>query len=291
MSANGAIGSVATIWRFPVKSMGGEQLEKTDVSAGGLPGDRAFALIETETGRVASAKSVRRFPDLLQCRAAYVDEPQPGRDLPAVRITLPDGRSVRSDARDADRTLSAHFRRDVRLARAAPEDFTIDQYHPDIGTVAPQKLGSAYFRQIGAPSAVPEGSFFDLFPVSVLTTSTLARLTELQPESRFDLRRFRMNVIVATTETGFPENGWIARVLTLGDSVRLRVAKPDLRCVMTTLPQDDVPSDPAILRALVRHNPVRVEGGGTFPCAGVYTLVEVSGSVRSGDRVALSSAG
>src|SRR5262249_10985834 len=161
MEGHGAIRSVAAIWRFPVKSMGGEELEKTEVSAGGLAGDRAFALIDAETGKGASAKSARLFPGLLHCRAGFVEAPQPGRNLPEVCIALPDGRSVTSDSGDADSILSAHFRREVRLARAAPEDFTIDQYHPDIeslepagdrGTVVPQKLGSAFFREIGAPS-------------------------------------------------------------------------------------------------------------------------------------------
>ena len=73
----------------------------------------------------------------------------------------------------------------MTLQRAAPDDFTIDQFHPDIedldpeghrDTVTESKLGSAFFAEAGLPSAVPVGAFFDLFPVSVLTTSTLDRL-------------------------------------------------------------------------------------------------------------------
>jgi uncharacterized protein len=92
------IGSVVALWRFPVKSMGGEQVDAADLTAHGLVGDRAFALIDAVTGKVVSAKSVRLFPGVLDCRAAYVEPPQPGRDLPPVRITLPDGRSITSDA-------------------------------------------------------------------------------------------------------------------------------------------------------------------------------------------------
>jgi uncharacterized protein YcbX len=125
--------------------------------------------------------------------------------------------SVRSDAPDVDAILSGFLGRPVRLERAAPEDFTIDQHHPDIedldpeghrDTVTESKLGSAFFARAGLPSAVPVGAFFDLFPVSVLTTSTLDRLNELRPESQFDERRFRMNVIVSTQEPGFLENDW-----------------------------------------------------------------------------------
>jgi hypothetical protein len=132
---------------------------------------------------------------------------------------------------------------------------------------------------------VPVGAFFDVFPVSVLTTSTLAQLTALQPQSRFDVRRFRMNVIVHTGEEGFPENQWIGRAVAVGGALRLRVALPDPRCVMTSLPQGDLDHDPAILRALVRHNRLAVGSAGLFPCAGAYAVVEAPGGTRTGDPV------
>src|SRR5207249_8780192 len=185
------------LWRFPVKSMLGERLERADFTARGLVGDRAYALIDAETGKVVSAKSAKLFPDMFRCRAAFVEPPSPGDELPPVEITLPDKTKVTSDASDVDSVLSTFFRRGVTLARAAPENFTIDQYHPDIedvdpagyrDTVVEQPLGSAFFADAGLDSPVPVGAFFDLFPVSVLTTSTLERLAELRPESRFDER-------------------------------------------------------------------------------------------------------
>ena len=138
-----------------------------------------------------------------------------------MRISLGDTTSVRSDEPDVEARLSDFFGRDVRLAQAAPEDFTIDQYHPDVeevdpagyrDTVAESKLGSAFFAEAGLPSAVSVGSFFDLFPISVLTTSTLAQLRAIRSESRFDERRFRMNVVVGTPRDGFVENIIVDRV-------------------------------------------------------------------------------
>ncbi len=214
-----------------------------------------------------------------------------------MRIALPDGTSVTSESGDVDRSLSAWFNREVTLARAAPEDFTIDQYHPDIenldpaghrDTVVEQKLGSALFAEVGLASPVPEGSFFDLFPVSVLTTSTLERLSELGPSSSVDQRRFRMNMIVATSEPGFLENDWVGHELGIGPTARLVVALPDPRCVMTTLAQDDLPKDTDILRTLARHNRIQVGDIGQFPCAGVYAVLDAPGPVRTGDRVRLS---
>ncbi len=171
MATSGIVGTVAGLWRFPVKSMRGEQLEQAELTEHGLVGDRAYALIDTDTAKVVSAKSVRLFPDLFGCRATFVEPPRPGSEVPPVQITLPDGSSVSSNSGEVDRVLSAYFRREVTLARAAPDDFTIDQYHPDIEDVDPagyrdtfveQKLGSAFFAQAGLPSPLPAGSFIDL---------------------------------------------------------------------------------------------------------------------------------
>ncbi len=260
-------------------------------------GDRAYALIDGETGKVVSAKSVRLFPDMFGCRATFVEPPEAGGEVPPVRITLKDGSSVTSDSAGSDDTLSRFFGRDVHLGTAAPEDFTIDQYHPDVedldpaghrDTLVEQKLGSAFFAEAGAPSPVPTGAFFDLFPISVLTTSTLARLNELRPESQIDARRFRMNVIVDTEQEGFVEDDWIGRSLGIGDRVQLRLAIPDPRCVMTTLAQEELPKDTEILRTLTRHHRIQVGDDGKFPCVGAYAVVAGTGTLRTGDSVVLN---
>src|SRR5712692_5830957 len=132
MAISGDVGSVATLWRFPVKSMGGEQLQDVEVTERGVLGDRAYALIDTDTGKVVSAKSVKLFPNLFDCKAVFVEPPRGGGKLPPVQISLPDGTSVTSDSGDVDDVLSAYFRRTVSLRQIAPDDFTIDQYHPDV---------------------------------------------------------------------------------------------------------------------------------------------------------------
>ena len=97
-----------------------------------------------------------------------------------------------------------------------------------------------------------------------------------------------MNVIVDTRKAGFVENDWIEQELSIGDAVRLRVALPDPRCVMTTLAQGDLPQDSDVLRTLTRHNMVQVGDAGRFPCAGVYAVVESAGTLQLGDRVGLN---
>lgn len=269
MEGSGRPGSVTRVWRFPVKSMLGERLEEVVVTAEGLVGDRAYALIDRETGNVVSAKDVQRFPDLLACRAAFLEAPRPGESTPPARIDLPDGTTVSSDAGDVDSVLSAYFGREVTLAGPAAHPGARDPGRP------------------GAQGPARVGPFLDACPVSVLTTSTLETLNALIPRSRFDERRFRMNLILETRESGFPENDWVGRELGIGDVLRLRVRAPDPRCVMTTLAQEDLPGDPDILRALALHNRLPVGDLGRFPCAGVYTAVTVAGTVRRGDRASL----
>lgn len=290
------VGTVSSVWRFPVKSMLGEELEAVDVSGGGIVGDRAYGLVDRETGKVVSAKHPKRWPRVLACRARFVEAPSAGEDPPPVRIDLADGTSVMSDAPDIDAVLSRFFGREVQLACAAQNGYTIDQYHPDVENLDPEGhrnevteigLGAAFFDERGLPSAVPPDSFFDLFPLSVLTTSTLDLLSALQPQSRFDVRRFRMNVIVDTQPSGFIENGWVGRALEIGESVRLDVAMPDPRCVMPSVAQPGLPRDTGILKTLAQHNRLDVGGGALFPCAGVYALPQSAGTIRKGDDVRL----
>jgi uncharacterized protein YcbX len=291
------IGRVQQLWRFPVKSMAGEVVSQVDLTADGVHGDRAYALMDSQSGRVVSAKDVRHFPELLRCRAAYVSDPEVGAELPPVRITLPDGSEVRSDNSDASRRLSDALGRQVHLVREAPADYTVEQHRPDLNapetaggpvkTVA-SKLGSALFAQLGVPSPVAVGRLVDAMPVSLLSVSTLARLEKLQPELCFERERFRMNVIVEPTDPQGAESAWIGHVLSLGDATRVEVHIPAPRCVMVTRGQAEVPEDLGVLRALVQHNRMPVPALGMVPCCGIYATVTAPGTLRTGDTVAMN---
>jgi uncharacterized protein len=198
-----------------------------------------------------------------------------------VRIFLPNGVAVTTDSPDIHQVLSAYFGREVRLARAAPADaqnLVLARHRDGV---------DASLASVGVTSE-PVAPFFDLFPMTLLTTSTLARLAALAPQSQFDERRFRMNVIVDTSEPGFLENEWLGREVALGDAARLRVALPDPRCMVTTLAQGSLPHDSHVLRALAGHNPLRVGTGGAHPCAGMYAKVSACGTIRAGDRFSVS---
>ncbi len=271
-SPGSRIGTVVALWRYPVKSMMGEELNATDVTERGLLGDRAYALVDSETGKVASAKFPRKWPTLFDHRAAFVDGPRLGEQPTPVRITLPDGTVVSSEEDGRDRILSADLGRDVTLARTAPEAPSLEEYWPDIDGLA--------HREAVTDEAMPPGTFFDIGVVHLLTTATLDRLRQLTPESRFEVRRFRPNIVVAPTDggAGFIENDWVGRTVVIGDEVRLQITQPCTRCVMTTLSQGDLPKDPGILRTAAQHNDVNV---------GVYASVDRPGRVRRGDSVSL----
>ncbi|MGH9777936.1 MAG: MOSC domain-containing protein [Candidatus Acidiferrales bacterium] len=280
--------NLLSLWRYPVKSMAGEELEAVEVTARGLSGDRAYALVDTATKKVGSAKSVKRFGELLKCRAEFVAPPQPataGRPdarAPAVRITLPDGTVLLSNQPEAAAALAAAFGPQVSLASTAPEGLMLEF---DAGT-----LGGQHAETTEAPlsGAAPPGTFFDVACVHLLTTATLRRLEEAYPAGQFAVERFRPNLVVECAgESGFVENGWVGRTVSVGPDVVLRVSGPCARCVMTTLPRADLPHDPGILRAAAQHN--RLDRGeyGRLPCVGVYADVVKPGRVRRGDPVRL----
>src|SRR5215207_6303718 len=126
------LGSVVGLWRYPVKSMLGEELNASQVGRRGLLGDRAYAIVDPETGKVASAKHPKKWPHLFDCRAAFVEPPGSGEELPAVRVTLPDGRITRSDDGDFDDAISAMLGRSGELRMAVPERPILEEYWPDI---------------------------------------------------------------------------------------------------------------------------------------------------------------
>src|ERR1700722_19753140 len=90
-------GSIAALWRYPVKSMQGEELDSAEVTERGLLGDRAYALIDVETGKVVSAKNPRKWGNLLDFRSRFVELPGRPSPMPSARITTPDGATIDTD--------------------------------------------------------------------------------------------------------------------------------------------------------------------------------------------------
>jgi uncharacterized protein YcbX len=246
------VGTVAALWRYPVKSLRGETLGQARIGPLGLPGDRAFAFRDARDGRILSAK---RTAALLAFRAGYPEGP--GR--PAV-IDLGDGRLLRTDAADVAEVVSRALDRAVRLC--GPGDASDDRR-------------VEWDDEMTFDS--PPGAFFDLAPLHLLTTASLAAIGDRRPEGRFDVRRFRPNVLIdCGGRRDFVEDELEGKVLAIGASFRARAFMPTIRCALTTRAQEDLPADPAILRSVVEGH------GGNL---GVYAAVDSPGDVRVGDPV------
>ena len=280
------VGTVAQLWRYPVKSMGGERLESAAITLRGIPGDRGWAVYDETRDGITGAK---RLPPIRGCRARYLSEPVAGAASPPAEVTLPDGSSVRLDSTEAAPRLSAIFGRPVTLrslgsagSEAAPRVNTATESEdtvralkglvpgesmPDMSEFPPERL-----------RLLRQGNFFDALPIHLLTRTTLRTLAGIAPESVWDERRFRMNLLVETNDSeGYPEQAWIGRRLRVGTAV-IEVETGCPRCVMVTQAVEGVPQDHRIMRTLVRE---------TRHTAGIYAGVVAEGAVRVGDEVSL----
>src|SRR5947208_265343 len=156
-------GSVVGLWRYPVKSMMGEELNSAEVGDRGLVGDRRFAVVDASTGKVAGAKNPRKWGNFFDYRAAYVEPPVKGLQLPAVRLTLPDGSAVTSNQRDLEQILSSALGRDVALAQADGDAVTparAEEYWPD--------MEGLEHRDTVTEWELPARTFFDLAVIHIL---------------------------------------------------------------------------------------------------------------------------
>jgi MOSC domain-containing protein len=280
------LGTVVSLWRYPVKSMLGEELQTAQVMDHGLLGDRVYALMDRSDGKVATAKNPRKWPNLFAFQATFI-EPSGSAEVLPVRMTLPDGTIVTSAQRDCHQLLSKALNREVTLAATAhghvagvqssrPGSWTAnaEEYWPDIEGLD--------YRDTVTDFALPAGTFFDCSTVHLLTTATLTRLRDFYPQGRFEVQRFRPNIVVEPVgdEQSIAEQAWIGHTLAIGDEVRLHITGPCGRCVMTTIAQGELPQDREILRTVVQHHQGQV---------GVYAAVVRDGTIRHRDRLRLDA--
>jgi uncharacterized protein YcbX len=282
------IGRVKELWRYPVKSMGGERLEAALLTMRGIPGDRGWALRDETSGEVRGAK---KMPALLKCNACYVEEPS-GSAIPAARLRLPDGTTMLTTDPAANDSLSKLLGRQVTIWPQQPAE-SRDFYrrypdNPDFKIELREIMGRLPDEPLpdfsGLPPEIfeftsPLGTFFDAFPLHLVTTASLLKLGSYNPAADLDVRRFRPNVVIESQEilSGFAEGDWGGRELVIGDT-RIAVTIPTMRCVMTTLEQEGLRKDPSVLRTIVREAAQNL---------GIYADVAQAGKIAIDDPVAL----
>ncbi len=246
------VGTVSELWRYPVKSMQGERVERLEVGPGGAEGDRRLAIVDPAARKVLSAK---RYADLLLASARW--------DADGVVVTLPDGTEHAAADPKVHDALSAWLDHEVRLEE------------PPDGVVYPMEMYSGMSDEdtplFDWPG--PEGTWLDLADAHWLTTASLAAAAKLHPDGQWDVRRFRPTALFAVTGDTWAEDAW-GRV----DAGRARseVLMPTMRCSMPPRAQPGLERDAAIATTLCDHHANTM---------GVYAKIVEAGAIAVGDEV------
>lgn len=301
------IGTIKQIWRYPVKSMAGETIPDCKVGSLGIPGDRGWAFRDEKTREITNGKNI---PMLMQSFARYREEPLNG-DVPHVEMTFSDGSIVSSDAANVNDQVSkilgkrvslwplqpatnkAHYRRAGLISRLVgfklvrnnlPRLLRMKRVESQIREAFSREAGEPVPDLTTVPVEIleftsPLGTYFDAFPIHVLTTASLAAMSKFNPHAAWDVRRFRPNFLIETEPglDGLLEGSWAGRGLRVG-STELKCEIPTVRCGMTIQAQKDFPKDPTILRSIVKDADQNL---------GIYANVSKAGEVKLGDPVEL----
>jgi uncharacterized protein YcbX len=251
-----AVATIVELWRYPVKSMQGERVERVALDAAGLDGDRRFGVV-TPDGFVLSGKSE---PRILAGAAAVRADGE-------IDLALPDGVRTASDDPDVDARLSAWLDRPVRLHRAMVDEQFLIHHHVDPEDESQTK-----------DFPTPPGAYYDSrSTVHLLSHSSLRAAQHAHEAGQWDVRRFRPNLVVAFDgdRDGYVEEAWVDATVTLG-AVPAVVRKRTSRCVLTTRAQPGLDRDLQIYRSLLKGNDGNL---------GIYLVPKAAGTIAVGDRV------
>ncbi|RAV15204.1 sulfurase [Mycolicibacterium sp. GF69] len=295
------IGQVAELWRYPVKSLGGERVDHIDIGPRAVHGDRLWAVRDVERDVTASA---RRIPALLTATARYAETLSPDAgpgNAPEVVITFPDGAEMSSSDDRVHARLSEVAGREVRLTALPPvqdtslhrlsrherENTSIAAIRSDLGVGDEERFPDlSMYRVVDlatlARYSTPPGTFVDLAPVHVLSTTSLRTVGAGAGGDPLDVRRFRPNVLVVLDDPSdaLPESQWTGGQLSVGGAV-LEVTMPTIRCVVPSRAQPGLEVDRRITKAVAER---------AQRCLGSYCWVDTAGAVRVGDPVDLRTA-
>jgi uncharacterized protein YcbX len=249
------VGVVAQLWRYPVKSFQGEQVERLDIGPGGAVGDRSLAVVDPAARKVLSGK---RYPALLMASARV--------DGGGIVLSLPDGSVHEASDPNVHDALSAWLDLDVRLEQ------------PPVDAVFPMEMHTGMsddttpiFDWPGPP-----GTWLDLADAHWLTTASLAAAADLHPDGMWDVRRFRPTALVEATGDGWVEDGW--STVDMG-AVGSEVLMPTPRCTMPSRAQPGLAVDKVIGTTIRDRHDNNL---------GVYASITRAGSVAVGDTVSAS---
>jgi len=275
------VGRVSRLYRYPVKTMLGEEPDSVLLDDVGVVDDRSWAVFDHSRGDFFPGK---RGPALMSCRASG------GEDGKAPLITLPDGTSFSAADPHAAERLGEVLGITVSLWPMDPGDDLPPSETPEeeIDREAEYLAITARIEGEAQPdfSNLPDSirnfrrekrrPYADLAPLLVMTQQSVDAIAAAAPDSKIEVRRFRPSILIDAPNGGtFPELAWVGGRFKLGEAV-VAVEAPCPRCVMTTHGFADLPKDPSVMRTLVRA----ADGD-----LGVYTTIDQPGRVGIGDAL------
>jgi uncharacterized protein YcbX len=254
------IGKVDSLWRYPVKSMRGEELDEAFAGFSGIYGDRLFAFRSSASPKGFPYLTAREQQKLLQHRPRFRDP-----DKAARPVNLAEAESLGANPVSADLTELM-----VDVETPGKESLAID----DPALIDTLRDGIDPKHQLTLMRS--ERALTDCRPVSIFSLQSARQLAE-ETGTPVDKRRFRANIYVdLTSAKGFAENEFVGRSVRIGPKVVVRILERDPRCMMITLDPDTGEKTPAILKRVAQAH----DG-----MAGVYGAVLVEGMLRKGDSV------
>ena len=254
------IGKVDSLWRYPVKSMRGEELDEAFASYSGIYGDRVFAFRSSANHKGFPYFTAREQRKLLQYRPRFRYPDKATRPINLIEAETRNANPLLADLSELvvdvetpdGKTLAINDPALIEMLRA-----NVDQKH-QVTLMQSQR------------------AMTDCRPVSVFSLQSARQLAE-ETGTSVDKRRFRANVYVdLTSANGFAENELVGRSIKIGPKVVISILERDSRCVVITLDPDTAEQSPAILKKVAQAH----DG-----MAGVYGAVMVEGMLHKGDSV------
>ena len=258
------IGKVESVWRYPVKSMRGEELSEAFAGFSGVYGDRLYAFHSSTSPKGFPYLTARDQRKLLRYRPRFRHP-----DKAARPINLAEAESIGPG---------------VNPVSADAAELTVDVETPTCETLAIDDPALIRLLREGVPSSPElkllrsERAMTDCRPVSLISVQSVRKLGE-ELGAVADPRRFRANIYLdLNAPDGFSEDGFVGRSLRIGSKLVVAILERDPRCAMITLDPDTGDSRPEFLKKVAQAH----KG-----MAGVYAAVLVEGTVRKGDPVEL----
>jgi hypothetical protein len=258
------IGKIESLWRYPVKSMRGENLEQAFLGFSGVYGDRLYGFHGAKAPKGFPFHTAREQEELLLFTPKFRD-----RQAAAKPINLAEADSMAPGITPQFASLTA-----LAVDVTAPDGAVFAVDDPALIAELQERLG----EDIEVSLVASQRPLTDCRPISVFSLQTLAGLAE-ETGHGIDKRRFRANLYADLDGLApFAEKDLLGKRVKIGDKAELMLLENDPRCKMITLDPDTAEADPAILRQVTTAH------DGT---AGLYAAVLVEGIVRPGDPIAV----